>query len=429
MITFKQYLKNQETDNLIELEENLFSGILNFIRSAFIKVVGAFKSAFRFLTSKLGFGQTLSMKINASLTEATETGTDSKSRLGYYSEYVTGVELARIIEDNNFKLSSSSSSALLNRARQNFLNTKLKTLSNFKTLSSEVTRMEAAGKAMANQIFSDMLIETADLKVTQFDIQLTGDSLKGEGKADIVLKARKNSKGEILAEIAGSLKAYQQSRINLANNTLTSFFTVLTGDGNFTSKALEKAQSIIFDSMVKAAMQDGMSKGEAANFLAKKNLNASEKKKFQKYKDYGRQTSKETQINTAKIMVNEFNLIYRKDRQKINTNLIKLIGMDGEDDFYAAIGAGKNMRVISSKQSADMKQFISDIRNRALTITMVPNPGKSGRASVTVTLSIGKEILSKSELSLTDTGIGSSGMTPSKGAIKTNFWFNFNDII
>jgi hypothetical protein len=35
--------------------------------------------------------------------------------------------------------------------------------------------------------------------------------------------------------------------------------------------------------------------------------------------------------------------------------------MDGEDDFYAAIGAGKNMRVISSKQSADMKQFISDI--------------------------------------------------------------------
>ena len=274
MITFKQYLKNQETDNLIELEENLFSGILNFIRSAFIKVVGAFKSAFRFLTSKLGFGQTLSMKINASLTESTETGTDSKSRLGYYSEYVTGVELARIIEDNNFKLSSSSSSALLNRARQNFLNTKLKTLSNFKTLSSEVARMEAAGKAMANQIFSDMLMETADLKVTQFDIQLTGDSLKGEGKADIVLKARKNSKGEILAEIAGSLKAYQQSRINLANNTLTSFFTVLTGDGNFTSKALEKAQSIIFDSMVKAAMEDGMSKGEAANFLAKKNLNA-----------------------------------------------------------------------------------------------------------------------------------------------------------
>jgi len=29
---------------------------------------------------------------------------------------------------------------------------------------------------------------------------------------------------------------------------------------------------------------------------------------------------------------------------------------------------------------------------------------------------------------MTDTGIGSAGMTKSKGAIKTNFWFNFNDI-
>jgi hypothetical protein len=288
--------------------------------------------------------------------------------------------------------------------------------------------MEDAGKAMADKIFSDMLTETADLKVTQFDITLTGDSLKGAGKADIILRARKKSKNEIVAEIAASLKAYQKSRINLANNTLISFFSGLTGDKNFTSKALEKSQTIIFDSMVKAAVSDGMSKAEAIEFLAKKTLNATEKKKFKKYKDYGRKVSKESQINTAKIIVDEFNAIYKKNKQKINNNLIKQIGMDGEDDFYAAIGEGKKMRVISSKQSADMKKFISDIRNKALTITMVPKPGASGRASVTVTLSIGTEILSQSDLTMTDTGIGSAGMTKSKGAIKTNFWFNFNDI-
>lgn len=428
MISFKQYLKDEKFDRITELEEGLFSGFISFIRGAFNKVVNAFKFAFRAIASKLGFGQTISMKISTGLSEANEVGQDSKSRLGYYSEYVCGVELAKLIESRGLNLPSSSSSSSLNKVRQNFVNNKLKTLSNFKNLSSEIQRMEDAGKAMADKIFSDMLIETADLKVTQFDITLTGDSLKGEGKADIVLRARKKSKNQIVAEIAASLKAYQKSRINLANNTLISFFSGLTGDKNFTSKALEKSQSIIFDSMLKAAMKDGMSKAEATEFLAKKSLNASEKKMFKKYKDYGRKVSKESQINTAKIIVDEFNAIYKKNKQKINNNLIKQIGMDGEDDFYAAIGEGKNMRVISSKQSEDMKKFISDIRNKALTITMVPKPGASGRASVTVTLSIGTEILSQSDLTMTDTGVGSAGMTPSKGAIKTNFWFNFNDI-
>ena len=428
MDSFKQHLKNTKFDKLTELEESLFSGFISFIRSAFNKVVNAFKSAFRAIASKLGFGQTISMKISTGLTEANETGQDSKSRLGYYSEYVCGVELAKLIESRDLKLPSSSTSNSLNKVRQNFVNTKLKTLSNFKSLSSEIKRMEDAGRAMADKIFSDMLTETADLKVTQFDITLTGDSLKGTGKADIVLRARKKSKNEIVAEIAASLKAYRGASINLANSTLISFFASLTGDKEFTSKALEKSQTIIFDSMVKAAVSDGMSKAEAIEFLAKKTLNATEKKKFKKYKDFGRKVSKESQINTAKIIVDEFNKIYKSSKAKINANLIKLIGMDGEDDFYAAIGEGKKMRVISSKQSPDMKKFVKDIRNKNLNVTMVPKPGSAGRASVSVTLSIGTEILTTSSLTMTDTGIGSAGMTKSKGAIKTNFWFNFNDI-
>jgi len=86
------------------------------------------------------------------------------------------------------------------------------------------------------------------------------------------------------------------------------------------------------------------------------------------------------------------------------------------------------MRVISSKQSPDMKKFVKDIRNKNLNVSMIPKPGSAGRASVSVTLSIGTEILTTSSLTMTDTGIGSAGMTKSKGAIKTNFWFNFNDI-
>src|SRR6056300_1425867 len=140
MISFKQYLKDEKFDRITELEEGLFSGFISFIRGAFNKVVNAFKSAFRAIASKLGFGQTISMKISTGLTEANETGQDSKSRLGYYSEYVCGVELAKLIESRDLKLPSSSTSNSLNKVRQNFVNTKLKTLSNFKSLSSEIER-------------------------------------------------------------------------------------------------------------------------------------------------------------------------------------------------------------------------------------------------------------------------------------------------
>ena len=104
MDSFKQYLKNEKLDRLTELEESLFSGFITFIRGAFNKVVNAFKSAFRAIASKLGFGQTITMKISTGLTEANEVGQDSKSRLGYYSEYVCGVELAKLIESRDLKL-------------------------------------------------------------------------------------------------------------------------------------------------------------------------------------------------------------------------------------------------------------------------------------------------------------------------------------
>lgn len=430
MISFKQYLKDEKFDRITELEEGIFSGFISYIRGVFSKIVNAFKSAFRQLASKLGFGQIISMKIVTPLLEANEAGQDTKSRLGYYSEYVCGVALAKIIEDKGLKLPSSSTSSSLEKVRKSFVDSKLKSLSNFKSLSGEIKRMEDAGKAMADKIFSDMITETADLKVTQFDIQLTGDSLKGEGKADIILRARKKSEGEVIKEIAASLKAYKSSSINLANSTLISFFASITGDKDFTSKALEKQQSIIFDTMVDAYLKDnkGKSKADATAFLANKNMSASDKKKFSKYKNEGRRISKESQIDTAKIMVSEFNKLYRSGKQKINNNLLKLIGMDGSDDFYAAIGEGKKMRVISSKQSPEMKKFLKDIRDKKLNIEMEPKPGSSGRASVTVRLMVGDTELSKSSITMTDTGIGSAGMTPSKGQIKTNFWFNFNDI-
>jgi hypothetical protein len=407
-----------------DLNEGLFDGFVNFIRKAYNGIVNGFKKAFSALTN-VKMGSIKRVKVGSMIKEE-EVKQDSKSRLGYYSEYVCGQALAELIESKGLNLPGTQSSKVFAKAKKAFHDNKLKTLTNYKSLASEIERMEDGGKAMAESIFSDMLAETADLKITNFDIQLTGDSLKGESKADIVLSARKKDKGAVVKEIAASLKAYKSSSINLANSTLLSLFASLTKDKNFTSKALEKAQKVIYDTMLKAASKD-LGKSKAIALLTNKIRNDKEKKLFKKYKDIGRKASKETQTNTADIIVKEFNAVYRKNKSKINENLLELIGMDGSDDFYASIGEGKKMRVLSSRQSPELQKFLQEVRSKFLTIVMTPKPGKAGRASVTVDLMIGKTMLSSSSITMTDTGIGSGAMTKSTGQIKTNFWFNFNN--
>ena len=407
-----------------DLNEGLFDGFVNFIRKAYNGIVNGFKKAFSALTN-VKMGSIKRVKVGSMIKEE-EVKQDSKSRLGYYSEYVCGQALAELIESKGLNLPGTQSSKTFAKAKKTFHDNKLKTLTNYSSLASEIQRMEDGGKAMAESIFSDMLAETSDLKITNFDIQLTGDSLKGESKADIVLSARKKDKGAVVKEIAASLKAYKSSSINLANSTLLSLFASLTKDKNFTSKALEKAQKVIYDTMLKAASKD-LGKSKAIALLTNKIRNANEKKLFKKYKDIGRKASKETQTNTASIIVKEFNVVYKKNKKKINENLLELIGMDGSDDFYASIGEGKKMRVLSSKQSPELQKFLQEVRSKFLTIVMTPKPGKAGRASVTVDLMIGKTMLSSSSITMTDTGIGSGAMTKSTGQIKTNFWFNFNN--
>ena len=407
-----------------QLDEGLFDGFVNFIRKAYSNIVAGFKKAFSLLT-KVKMGDTKRVKLPSMIKEE-EAKQDSKSRLGYYSEYVCGEHLAKIIESKGLNLPGTQSSKTFAKAKKAFHDNKLKTLSNYKSLGDEIQRMEDGGKAMAESIMADMLAETADLKITNFDIQLTGDSLKGESKADIVLSARKKDKGTVVKEIAASLKAYKSSSINLANSTLLSLFASLTKDKNFTSKALEKAQRVIYDTMLKAASKD-LGKAKAVALLTNKIRNDKEKKLFKKYKDIGRKASKETQVNTASISVKEFNALYKKNKAKINENLLELIGMDGSDDFYASIGEGKKLRVLSSRQSPELQKFLQDVRSKFLTIVMIPKPGKAGRASVTVNLMIGKTMLSSSSITMTDTGIGAGAMSKYTGQIKTNFWFNFNN--
>ena len=349
---------------------------------------------------------------------------DAKSRLGYFSEFVVAYELASLIDNEGGKLTERSK---LNKLKSNMLLRKAELIT-LKINVEELKRQETGGKVIAKQMFEDLILngkEGNDYHTLEFDIQLTGDSAKGVDKADVVITVKRPSKNTIVDKIAASLKTYKQPNINLSNKTFTGLLKDLTGDPEYENKSLQKFENIIFTSMVQEFMKIKKIKdvklaesivGSGETFLKKYGVTL-----FNKLKEAGRAASKASHKQVSKLIVSEFNKVYEKNKKKMNENLLHLIGLDGSDDFYAAIGTAGKQKVLSSRQSKEMKEFLDSVKTNKLNIKM--QPSSSGNA-IEVNIILEKEVIAKSTISFTDTGIGSTGMTKSKGAGKTNFWFN-----
>jgi len=353
---------------------------------------------------------------------------DIKSRLGYFSEFVVAYELAVLIDKNGGKLTNRSKLVSLKKNMMDRKDALLKVIT--KKQVKELERQESGGKLIAKQMFNDIILngkEGNDYHTLEFDIELTGDTAKGVDKADVVLIVRNPSKKSIVDKIAASLKTYKTPNINLSNKTFTGFLKEITGDPDAENKSLEKFERIIFDGMVNEFMKlkkqskefavEAVGSGEA--FLKKYGT-----KLFDKLKEAGRAASKASHPKVSKILVDEFNSYYNKSpesKKKVNMSIISLLGLDGGDDFYAAIGETGRQKILSSRQSEEMKKFIQDLKSKDLNIKMKPTA--SGKA-IDVGIYLKDKIIASSSISFTDTGVGSKGMTKSKGAGKTNFWFN-----
>ena len=353
---------------------------------------------------------------------------DIKSRLGYFSEFVVAYELAVIIDKNGGRLTKRSKLVSL---KEKMITRKQSLLSVItKQQQVELLRQETGGKLIAKQMFEDLILngkDGNDYHTLEFDIELTGDSAKGVDKADIVLIVKRPSKNKIVDSIAASLKTYKTPNINLSNKTFTGFLKTITGDPEYENKALEKFERIIFDGMVKKFMElkskdrklSEAIVGSGEAFLKKYPASL-----FLKLKEAGRAASKASHPQVSKIIVDEFELYYNKSpesKKKVNKALINLLGLDGGDDFYAAIGTAGKQKILSSRKSQAMEKFIEDVKSKDLNIKMIPTA--SGKA-IDVQIFLKDKVIANSSISFTDTGVGSKGMTKSKGAGKTNFWFN-----
>lgn len=328
--------------NFLKPLKNLFSNIVERVRNAI---------------NSLSFGKKTSVRISMNMLKEDEI--DLKSRLGYYSEYVTGYELSKLIEKAGGNLTTERSkpsvfkSQMLQRKKE--LNSANFNAKEKKSLPGEMLRMESAGAALANQIFQDMILNGNDYNALQFDIHLTGIEEKGISKSDLILTIGKMTKREIVDRISASLKAYKTPNINLSNNTYISLVKNLFYDE---SDIKDFGNNI--PKFIKKFVEDYGSKSDLDRLYALQSIIKSELKAG-KTKVQARDYSKTTHPEVIDLLVKLFNKYYEENKIDVNRRVLKILGLDSEEDFYAAIGE-KNQKIISSRRSKEMREVLSQLQ-------------------------------------------------------------------
>lgn len=371
---------------ITELSFDFLKPLKNFFVSVVEKVRNAINS--------LSFGQKTSVRINMNMLK--EDASDLKSRLGYYSEYVTGYELSKLIENAGGNLTTERSKPSVLKAQM--LQKKKEILAidwadkEKKSLPGEMTRMESAGTALAKNIFDDMILRGNDYNVLQFDIHLTGVEEKGISKSDLILTIGKMTKREIVDRISVSLKAYKSANINLANKTFISLVKDLFYDeGSFDTK-----NSQVF---IQKFAHDYGSKKDLDRLYELQGIIKAKMEKG-KTKEAARLDAKKSHGEVIELIVGIFNSYYNDNKKEINKRVLKILGLDSEDDFYAAIG-DKKQKVLSSRKSKELRQMLEQLQSE-FTLTLERNK-QTNNANI-IFKSPNGQIIVDGNITFTDTG-------------------------
>ena len=374
-------------------------------------IVSKIKSLFSFLKEKikdlldLSFGQKKTMVIDLSKlrSEILTEDVDLKSHMGYYAEFVTAYKLSLILEQNGGNLTTERSQPSVLKKK---MDEKKKDLMKLKPLLSkkdqksfpdELSRMEISGDTLSKTIFGDIRLNGYDYNALQFDIELTGDSEKGVSKSDLILTAGKMDKKEIVDRINASLKAYKSSRINLSNSTFISLFKTIFYDN-------PKAWGNNTEKFILSFVKDYGSNDDIRQLYKLQNIIKTKMEKGSS-KEASRKYAKTTHGDVIEIMVKIFNKHYKQNKEKVNSRVLKMLGFDSAEDFYAAIGDSKKQKVVSSRRSDEMNEMLDNLKKGFVLI--FERNGKTNNANMFFNSIDGTEII-KANLTFTDTG-GQSG--------------------
>lgn len=353
-----------------------------FLRKAIAFVKNKIKSAL----ASISFGKKVRIPLSG---KTLSEEVDMKSRLGYYSEFVTAYHIAEILSSNNARLTSSSSPDKLRSSAEQ----KKAELLKLNPPADEMARQESAGKAMAQQIVNDIQANVEDFQFLTFDIELTGDTGKGVTKADLVLTVTKDSKKQVVDKIMASLKSYKTSAINLSNSTYLSLIKTLFYDSgsNLPSKSEEFVKKFIKDF------------GSAEDIKRLLELQGIIGAKMQQgaAKDAARKEAKASHGEVIEVISRIFAKYYKTHKKEINERMLKMLGFDGEDDFYAAIGAAGKQKVLSSRNSQELRDMIAQL-SAGFDLTIERN-GNTNNANILFKAPNG-DVITKANITFADTG-------------------------
>jgi hypothetical protein len=361
------------------------------LKTIFKDVVSYISNKIKSLFFGLSFGQKKSIMIDLSLLQnrVMTEDIDIKSRLGYYAEYTTAYNLSVILQENGGNLTTSRTQPAYLR---NLMIQKKNELIKHEAPENEMKRMESAGIVMAKSIFNDIKLNGNDFNILQFDIELTGDSEKGASKSDLILTVGKMTKKEIVDRINASLKAYNTGNINLSNSTFVSFIKTLFYDNLKTKNTEEFIERFAKDY---GSEQDLKKLYSLQNIIGTKMSKGSTKESARKF-------AKTTHGEVIEIIAKIFKTHYKNHKDEINSRMLKMLGFDGEDDFYAAIGKANKQKVISSRKSEEMKEMIREL-HKGFTLIVERN-GKTNNANIFFQSLDGTKIVNQVSITFADTG-------------------------
>jgi len=370
------------------------------VRAIFAGFVAKLRQVFR----RLGFGRKVSIKLTDYVVNEE---VDLKSRLGYLSEYSTAMELARVLENAGARVTPRSTLQATTRVYSQ----KKQELIRLKAPAAEIQRQEAAGKVMGEQIYKDITAEAEDLPLLTFDIEMTGDSGKGETKADLVLHITKDSQKQVVDRVMASLKAYKSASINLSNSTFISLIKTLFYDHP------DQLPRLSEDFVTKFAKDFG-SMEDMRELLRLQNIIGAEMKAGAD-KATARKTAKGTHGDVIAVISRIFKTYYPQHKKEMNERMLKMLGFDGEDDFYAAVGTPGKMGIISSRESRELQALMKQLQ-QGFSLSIQRN-GTTNNAFINFTGPDGK-VFVRGTITFADTG----GKNPQG---KTNTFVDFKQFM
>ncbi len=401
MKSFKEFEPLEDIDEgLIDIVKIAALWIKKVVRRGLKKVSNVIKKSF----GGLSFGQTAKTKLNyitngKALNEA-DDNPDLKSRLGYFSEFCTAHSLAQLVASSKAKLVGNKA-AYLKTHKESYKNEKLVGVkfpkTDTKKLNAEIKRQEESGAAIAQQLWADVE-KLEDLSMMEFEIVLTGESGKGITKADIEFIARKKSTKEVIDHIEASLKAYKGWTINVSNSTFTSWVINLIDPdiGGFSNKG----------SVDKKVGQFIKKHGLAKKMRKIQDLQSGPDSPAKLKSEIGREAAKAIvdsegiYSQVRDLMIKVFKAKYKTNKAEINANMVKMLGLDGDDDLYLAVQtkSGGKVDVLSSRTSAAFKDIVKSLQDD-FTIKFEKSTGK---VNTSIEFWSGKTQLFKSNFAFRD---------------------------